>query len=494
MLGSLDRRSFNGYQMAVIMAARARQVCWEQAQLLADVHELAHCAPGRHDSAPRRVEAPGSAIADEVSFTLAWTTSAALDQVSMAWAAIDCHPPLYAALAEGILDMAKLKMVLIEVDLMDSDQAAAVIAKILPEAERLTLPQLRQRVRKLVLTIDPELVRKRYRRDLTRRNVSVTDYRNGTSTIVGRYLPTDKVAAAMDFLNATATATIRAGDPGGTPFDQCDRRTAAQIRADVFLDLLAGADPTIPANQGGAGAVNPGPRKGSVHLTIELETLLCLNDHPGELDGFGPVVADIARQVADGLQDVPNWRFVLTDQGRVIHEGRLRYRPTAAQKSYVRARTNTAAHQDADDPHANATSTTSSPGTTAASPTKTTYARCADDIIRSNTTDTGCIAPTSDSSGSPHTDKHTQSASATNSPTNNEKCSKNSSTAAKHSPSTPSPHDNDNSAVRPQRRMTSTRDPNRRHTGQSRLPLSGRAQECIGGLPRQQGGQRERRR
>ncbi len=338
VLGSLDRRSFNGYQMTVIMAARARQVCWEQAQLLADVHELAHCAPGRHDSAPRRVEAPGSAIADEVSFTLAWTTSAALDQVSMAWAAIDCHPPLYKALAEGILDLAKLKMVLIEVDLMDHDQAAAVIAKILPEAERLTLPQLRQRVRKLVLTIDPELVRKRYRRDLTRRNVSVTDYRNGTSTIVGRYLPTDKVAAAMDFLNATATATIRAGDPGGTPFDQCDRRTAAQIRADVFLDLLAGADPTVPANQGGAGAVNPGPRKGSVHLTIELETLLCLNDHPGELDGFGPVVADIARQVADGLQDVPNWRFVLTDQGRVIHEGRLRYRPTAAQKSYVRAR------------------------------------------------------------------------------------------------------------------------------------------------------------
>jgi hypothetical protein len=106
----------------------------------------------------------------------------------------------------------------------------------------------------------------------------------------------------------------------------------------VFLDLTAGVDPTIPAAQGGAGAVNPAPGKGSVNLTVELSTLMCLDDHPGELAGFGPVVADLARQVADSMQPYPVWRFTITDQGRLVHEGRLHYRPTTAQKSFVQAR------------------------------------------------------------------------------------------------------------------------------------------------------------
>jgi hypothetical protein len=162
-----------------------------------------------------------------------------------------------------------------------------------------------------------------------RRAVSCTPHADGTSTIVGRGLPTERAAAAMDYLNRTAAATRRAGD----------RRTTAQIRADLFTDLLAGADPTIPAAEGGAGAINPAPGKGTVNLTVELATLLCLNDHAGELAGFGPVVADLARQVADSMQSDPVvWRFSITQDGRVMHEGRLRRRPTPRQKSYLQAR------------------------------------------------------------------------------------------------------------------------------------------------------------
>jgi hypothetical protein len=69
-----------------------------------------------------------------------------------------------------------------------------------------------------------------------------------------------------------------------------------------------------------------------------LTTLMNLTEHPGELAGYGPVVADIARQVADGFRDVAVWRFSLTHNGRLLHEGRLHYRPTAEQKAYVRAR------------------------------------------------------------------------------------------------------------------------------------------------------------
>jgi hypothetical protein len=338
VLASLDRRACNGYQLVDLLVARTRQIGWEQAQLLADVNELAHSARGRYDDPPRRVASGDSHVVEELSFGLRWTTATAEQHLALAWALIDCQPVLYNALVEGHIDVAKARMIVDEVDLLNDGQTRAVIGRILPDANLVTLPQLRARIRKLVLTIDADLVRRRYKRDVSRRNVSVTEYRNGTSSITGRYLPTDKVAAAMDYLNRTATATVRAGDPAGTRFDDRDKRTAAQIRADVFLDLLAGVDPTIPADQGGAGAVNPAPRKGTVNVSVDLETLMCLQDHAGELAGFGPVVADIARQVADGLIDAPVWRFTVTDQGRVIHEGRLHYRPTAAQKAYVTAR------------------------------------------------------------------------------------------------------------------------------------------------------------
>src|SRR3984893_784256 len=338
VLASLDRGSCNGYQLVDVVAARYRQVCWEQAQLLADVHELAYSARGRYDDAPRRTSQCDPHIGEELSFALKWTMSVAEGQVSLAWVAIDCQPALYQALAEGRIDVPKARMIVDEVSLLDEEQTTAVLAEILPEADLYTLPSLRHRIRRLVMTIDPDLVHKRYQRDVASRNLSVEDYGNGTSSIVGRFLPTDKVAAAMDYLNRTAIATRQAGDPAGTRFDDRDKRTTAQIRADVFLDLLAGADPTIPANQGGAGAVNPAPRKGSVNLTIELETLMCLNDHAGELAGFGPVVADIARKVADRMLSEPVWRFTITDQGKIVHEDRLHYRPTPAQKSFVQAR------------------------------------------------------------------------------------------------------------------------------------------------------------
>ena len=52
VLASLDRTACNGYQLVDLLVARTRQFAWEQAQLLADVNELAHSARGRYDDPP----------------------------------------------------------------------------------------------------------------------------------------------------------------------------------------------------------------------------------------------------------------------------------------------------------------------------------------------------------------------------------------------------------------------------------------------------------
>ena len=59
-----------------------------------------------------------------------------------------------------------------------------------------------------------------------------------------------------------------------------DPRTLDQIRADVFLDLLAGVD------------LNTAGRRATVDITVDLETLTGLTENPGELAGIGPVIAD----------------------------------------------------------------------------------------------------------------------------------------------------------------------------------------------------------
>ena len=76
---------------------------------------------------------------------------------------------------------------------------------------------------------------------------------------------------------------------------------------------------------------------------IDLEALAELADSPGELAGYGPVVADIARQVAAEHVD-SEWRYTVhhPDNGQVVANGTTTKRfPTKAQARYVQARANT---------------------------------------------------------------------------------------------------------------------------------------------------------
>jgi hypothetical protein len=102
------------------------------------------------------------------------------------------------------------------------------------------------------------------------------------------------------------------------------------MRADVLLDLLDGQD------------FASSERKGSIDLHADLTTLAELDDHPGELAGFGPVIADIARQVADH-QRKSEWRWNVTDPhtGGVVCSGTTRRRPSAEQRRQVLSRRRT---------------------------------------------------------------------------------------------------------------------------------------------------------
>jgi Domain of unknown function (DUF222) len=85
----------------------------------------------------------------------------------------------------------------------------------------------------------------------------------------------------------------------------------------------------------------PAPRKGVVDLQVPLTTLMGLTDFPGDLAGYGPVIADIARQVIAAQIDA-TWRCsVYDEQGKLIHHGITRRRPKAQDVAYIKARDRT---------------------------------------------------------------------------------------------------------------------------------------------------------
>ena len=75
----------------------------------------------------------------------------------------------------------------------------------------------------------------------------------------------------------------------------------------------------------------PAPRESTragVEIRVGLSTLLGLDDHPGELPGWGPVDAQESRRLV-GRQHAAEWRFaVLDDDGYLIYGGLTRRRPT----------------------------------------------------------------------------------------------------------------------------------------------------------------------
>lgn len=141
---------------------------------------------------------------------------------------------------------------------------------------------------------------------------------------------------AMAALSATAPRTpvdTTPGDttPGETPTHgrpTVDDRSIDQVRADLLTDLLLAADPTAAH----------GTALDSIHariqVTVAATTLAGLDDRPAELDGFGPLHPDIARDLAGRHS---GWSRLFLDPRGLVTETDT-YTPTEPMRRFLRAR------------------------------------------------------------------------------------------------------------------------------------------------------------
>jgi hypothetical protein len=371
------RRGLDDDGVVGVMRTYRRLAAQAQARELAMIAELARrrpepgTPPGQDGALPGQVS---KFLADEVAAALTLTTRAAGKQVGLALE-LAGRWRTATALEQGRIDVPKAMVVLGGVDPLGMVEAAAVEAAVLPEASGLTTGQLAAWVAQLALLADPEAVRQR--REAAQKQAHVACWRNpeGTATLAGHFLPPAEVLAADRRLAAIARAWKKLGAQGGTDLLRAHAYLALLLGEDIAApppDLLPGdqrepvtsARPDEQAGQredgqnvpagsqrpdsahrppGPAGqqtgpigcrtnsadhrpppAGSPPPFTGTVHLTIPLMTLLGLADRPGEAAGFGPLHADTAREIAEGMSAHPGtrWHLIITDpSGRAMGFG-----------------------------------------------------------------------------------------------------------------------------------------------------------------------------
>lgn len=160
---------------------------------------------------------------------------------------------------------------------------------------------------------------------------------DGTTTLLAGQLPTERAIRVKARIDQIAASLKRAGDDAG--------RTLDQLRADTFLDLLEGVDPYVRGaadSEAGKQTSSPG---GGVEVVIPFDTLTRVSEQPGELVGWGPVLADVARQVAERQRN-GRWTYTIVDPrtGELLDEVLIRRRPPAEVARLVRARDRTCRH------------------------------------------------------------------------------------------------------------------------------------------------------
>jgi hypothetical protein len=360
----LDRLS--DYELIGFLCAARRNTSWQQAAQLAAVADLEQRRAGADG-------APGEHVADEIGAALKLTPRAADGFLALA-AGVTRLSQVPAALAAGVIDMARAEVFVRELLPLDDELAVRAEAIVMPRAPDLTTGQLAYALQQAVAAVDPGAAERRKKRAEQDARVEVwMEPGRGTAAVAGRDLPAAEVIAAdkrltaaarwlkargangnMDWLRSRAYIAFMNGysldgllagllaneaDDHEQPVDNSDDaasapaaptdNSGAQAAAGHGDDHDTGcpadgtqvpADPASPADgtQVPADLASPADPPGlaalagTVNLTMPASAWLGLSDVPGEAGGFGALDAGTCRDLTTALAANPATRWCVT--------------------------------------------------------------------------------------------------------------------------------------------------------------------------------------
>ena len=188
------------------------------------------------------------------------------------------------ALAAGQISYAHARVLIEQANSLPEAARAAFEAEVLPQAKRLTVAQFDRTARRLREKSHPESIAVRRARSQADRTLLIEPAADGMGWLHSyQQLP---VAQAIYH---------RVNDMAESPQGPEEKRTLAQLRADVLAALMV--DGVTPAGLGRG-------IRATVNVTVPVLTLLGRSDEPGHLEGCGPIDAETARELAAGA---PSW-------------------------------------------------------------------------------------------------------------------------------------------------------------------------------------------
>ena len=338
------------------LEALERQTSWLQALMQRAIIAVAGRTASESDDPIYGID---EAEREDVSTALRLSPASAQHKIDIARALTNFLPNTCSALATGEISTAHATAI--------AREAASALNKGLPESvifnleeraisysEFHTPSQVGSLVRKVIATSTPQEFEETVADAREMRRVSCFNDFDGMSTIVA-LLPAHEAQVVMSAIEAfilregsecaDCRATSKANPlndlnlicthvaGAGAGAAKRDLRNKDMKRADALAEIASRfLASTIEE-------VTPHRRPLTVNVTIDLPTLLGLAENPGELAGYGPIPASVAREIASDAK----WKRFITEPitGNLLDFGRESYEPPQALKDFLIARDRT---------------------------------------------------------------------------------------------------------------------------------------------------------
>ena len=335
LLSAVDRINF--------LTALDRQDGWLYALRQRAIAAVAGLQPSEGDGPHFGVD---EAEREDISTALRLAPATAQSRIDIARTLVNNLPNTCSALATGEISSAHATVIARETATAIRNGAPdSVIFEIeqraITYAELHTPGQLAARVRTDIAKFTPEEFEEIASRATSLRRVSCYNEADGMSTVVA-ILPAADAQIVMNSIEAFILRQEQIGhsqsanelkSAKSNSVDGGVSRTIDQKRADALSAICSNFLSEI------SETVAPQRRPLTVNVTIDLPTLLGLAENPGQLAGYGPIPAAVARELASDAK----WKRFITEPqtGNLLDFGRESYEPPQNLKDFLIARDRT---------------------------------------------------------------------------------------------------------------------------------------------------------
>jgi hypothetical protein len=342
-LSEIDPHSLSASDRIDYLTALDRQDGWLYALRQRAIAAVAGLSPSEGGGPFAGVD---EAEREDISTALRLAPATAQSRIDIARTLVNNLPNTCSALATGEISSAHATVIARESAAAIRDGAPdSVIFEIeqraIAYAEFHTPGQLSNHIRNTVAKFVPEEFEEATARATALRRVSCYNDADGMSTVVA-ILPAADAQVVMNSIEAFilrqeqlvhSSEASELKNSLRSDHTQQAVRTIDQKRADALSAICSNFLSEI------SETVAPQRRPLTVNVTIDLPTLLGLAENPGQLAGYGPIPASVARELAsDG-----RWKRFITEPqtGNLLDFGRESYEPPQHLKDFLIARDRT---------------------------------------------------------------------------------------------------------------------------------------------------------